>query len=201
MNPKSVKIRTSDDQTFSVIWEDACQSELIQTMVDDLGVKEGDGTDYIPLHNDQFPISGWAFQKAMDWCEENRFIKNLSEEPFEGLDQLKKNWVKAYIDSMKPFDLLTMLIISKYLEIRGLVNLMLRALAHLFKGKTLEQIRLAFEIEDCKVHEFKILFKITLFKTQIQNKYVEQIKKSLGIDDLRLTYEEHQLGLHYVRQT
>ena len=67
MNPKSVKIRTSDDQTFSVIWEDACQSELIQTMVDDLGVKEGDGTDYIPLHNDQFPISGWAFQKAMDW--------------------------------------------------------------------------------------------------------------------------------------
>ena len=150
---KSLRIKTSDEQTFKVDWEVARQSQTIRTMLDDLGIEEdGDSEDTIPLPNKE--ITGPVFQKALEWCKKNRGKPDYNREEddsknkYVSIDQLndwEKDYIKMTVDEMFP-----LLFLANFLEIKGLIELMVKALALQIQGKTVEEIRKNFNVEDPK---------------------------------------------------
>ena len=155
---KSFNIKTSDDQTFNVDWEVARQSQTIRTMLDDLGIDEdGDSEDTIPLPNEE--ITGPVFKKVLDWCEKNRGKQEYKpdddesdeltkKQEFASYDQLN-DWEKDYI-KMTVSEMFPLLITANFLEIKGLIKLMVKAVALQIQDKSVEQIRETFQIEDPK---------------------------------------------------
>ena len=156
---KSLSIKTSDDQTFKVDWDVARQSQTIRTMLDDLGIEEdGDSEDIIPLPNEE--VTGPVFKKALEWCEKNRGKPDLKPDDDDESDELTKkqefasydqlnDWEKDYI-SMTVDEMFPLLITANFLEIKGLIKLMVKAVALQIQGKSVEQIRETFGIEDPK---------------------------------------------------
>ena len=61
------------------------------------------------------------------------------------LNEWEKNYIKMPVDDMFP-----LLITGNFLEIKGLVNLMVKAVALQIQGKSVEQIRETFKIADPK---------------------------------------------------
>ena len=157
---KSLNIKTSDDQTFKVDWDVARQSQTIRTMLDDLGIEEdGDSEDTIPLPNEE--VTGPVFKKALVWCEKNRGKPDFKpddddnesdeltkKQEFASYDQLN-DWEKDYIKMSVP-EMFPLLITANFLEIKGLIQLMVKAVALQIKDKSVEQIRETFGIEDPK---------------------------------------------------
>ena len=152
---KSLNIKTSDDQIFKVDWDVARQSKTIRTMLDDLGIEEdGDSEDTIPLPNEE--VTGPVFQKALVWCEKNRGKPDYNP---DDEDESKKkeyvsygqlnDWEKEYIKMTAP-EMFPLLITANFLEIKGLIRLMVKAVALQIQGKEVEQIRKTFNVEDPK---------------------------------------------------
>ena len=158
---KSLNIKTSDDQTFKVDWDVARQSKTIRTMLDDLGIEEDDesDTDTIPLPNEE--VTGPVFKKALQWCEKNRGKPDLkpNDDDDDSNELTKKqevvswdkldSWEKEYID-MPVSEMFPLLITANFLEIQGLIQLMVKAVALQIQGKSVETIRETFGIEDPK---------------------------------------------------
>ena len=152
---KSLSIKTSDDQTFKVDWDVARQSQTIRTMLDDLGIEEdGDSEDTIPLPNEE--INGPVFKKALEWCEKNRGKPDYKpddeddskKKEYVSINQLndwEKEYIKMTVDEMFP-----LLITANFLEIKGLIRLMVKAVALQIQGKEVEEIRKTFNVEDPK---------------------------------------------------
>ena len=152
---KSLSIKTSDDQTFKVDWDVARQSQTIRTMLDDLGIEEdGDSEDTIPLPNEE--VTGTVFQKALEWCEHHRGKPDYNPDDEEeskkkeyvSINQLN-DWEKEYIKMTVP-EMFPLLITANFLEIKGLIRLMVKAVALQIQGKEVEQIRKTFNVEDPK---------------------------------------------------
>merc|ERR1712025_505389 len=131
---KSLSIKTSDDQTFKGDWDIARQSQTVRTMLDDLGIEEdGDSEDTIPLPNEE--ITGPVFKKALEWCEKNRGKPDYNpddeddskKKEYVSINQLndwEKEYIKMTVDEMFP-----LLITANFLEIKGLIRLMVKAVA------------------------------------------------------------------------
>ena len=153
---KTLNITTADGGNFKVDWDVSRQSQTIRTMLDDLGIEEeGDGEDTIPLANEE--ITGPVFKKALVWMEKNRGKPDAKDDEEE--DELKPKefvnwnqldaWQKEYID-IPVSDMFPLLITGNFLEIKGLVKLMVKAVALQIQGKSVEDIRKTFDIEDPK---------------------------------------------------
>ena len=149
---KSLNIKTSDDQIFKVDWDVARQSKTIRTMLDDLGIEEdGDSEDTIPLPNEE--VTGPVFQKALEWCKKNRGkpdYKPVEDETkkreYVSIDQLN-DWEKGYI-KITVDEMFSLWMVANFLEIKGLCELMVKALALQIQGKEVEEIRKAFNVPD-----------------------------------------------------
>ena len=176
---KSLNIKTSDDQTFTVEWDIARQSQTIRTMLDDLGIEEdGDTEDTLPLPNEE--VTGPVFKKALEWCEKNRDKPDFKsdddesdeltkKQEFASYDQLN-DWEKDYI-KMSVSEMFPLLITANFLEIKGLIQLMVKAVALQIQGKSVEQIRETFGIEDPKWTEEE------LKKLEEENAWAYETKK------------------------
>ena len=152
MTPLTIK--TADGTSFEVDFDVARQSQTIKTMLDDINVDESsDGEKLLPLTNEE--VTGPVFKKALVWMTENRGKPEPKEDddedelktkPCVSLDQLN-DWEKKYID-MPVDEMFPLLITGNFLEIKGLINLMVKAVALQIQGKTVEQIRETFHIAD-----------------------------------------------------
>ena len=152
MNPLTIK--TADGHSFKVEFDVARKSQTIRTMLDDLNIEEnGTGEKILPLTNEE--VTGPVFKTALVWMEENRGKPEpkedddedeLTTKPCVSWDQLN-DWEKKYVD-MKVDDMFPLLITGNFLEIKGLINLMVKAVALQIQGKTVEQIRETFHIAD-----------------------------------------------------
>merc|ERR1712166_937185 len=129
----------------------------IRNMLDDLNITENyknisEGN--LPLTNEE--ITGPIFKKALIWMEKNRYKpdfqpdKSKKQEPVNW-DQLEQ-WEKLYVADMMADvdDMLRLLIVANFLEIKGLVDLMTTAIALQIQGQTEEQIRETFKVPDPK---------------------------------------------------
>ena len=154
MNPLTIK--TADGHSFKVEFDVARKSQTIRTMLDDLNIEEnGTGEKILPLTNEE--VTGPVFKTALVWMEENRGKPEPKEEEDEDelkpkeyvnwdqLNEWEKNYIKMPVDDMFP-----LLITGNFLEIKGLVNLMVKAVALQIQGKSVEEIRKTFKIADPK---------------------------------------------------
>ena len=143
---KVLNIQTADEEIFKVDIDVARQSITIRTMLDNLGIEEGsDSEDTIPILKDE--VTGAIFEKCLVWMEKNRGKPDYADDDVDGLKLL--DWEKAFVDMPVP-EMLAILIAGDFLEIKGLINLMCKAVALQIEGNSVEKIREIFEIEDPK---------------------------------------------------
>ena len=139
-----------------VDWDVARQSKTIPTMLDDLIVKE-DAKSEVTLFLYNKEVIRSDFKKALVWMEKNRDyldlkfvnvknkLKRKEYASWNQLNQWEKGYVNIPVDEMFP-----LLIAAKFLEIKGLVDLLVKAVALHIQGKTVEEIRKTLGIHDPK---------------------------------------------------
>ena len=153
---KVLNITTADKATFKAEWDIALQSVTFKNMLADLGIEQESNTDdTIPITNDE--VTGENFKKALVWMEKNRGKPIVQKDEDE--DELKPkepvnwnqldDWEKKYVD-MPVSEMFPLLITANFLEIPGLLNLMCKAVALQIQGKSVEEIRTTFNVEDPK---------------------------------------------------
>ena len=153
---KVLNITTSDGQTFKAEWDIALQSLTFKNMLELMGIEQESNTDdTIPITNDE--VTGENFKKALVWMEKNRGKPIVQKDEDE--DELKPkepvnweqldDWEKKFVD-MPVSEMFPLLITANFLEIPGLLNLMCKAVALQIQGKSVEEIRTTFNIDDPK---------------------------------------------------
>ena len=117
----SIQVLTSDNQTYDLSIEAACQSTLLKNIIEDLG-----GTsNTIPLPN----ITSVVFTPIKEWCVE--YLENN-----ETMDEA---W-KPRLDQMENGLILDILIALDYLDIKPFSILCCKVMGGRIKGKSIEEI-------------------------------------------------------------
>ncbi|XP_008791979.1 SKP1-like protein 1 [Phoenix dactylifera] len=134
---KNIVLRSRNGEEFEVEESTARQSEVIGNVIDD-----GCAEDGIPL-----PIVDTrTLAKVIEYCRKHAGA--TSELGDDGnADEEIKSWDAAYIDVHLDvlFDLLRA---SNFLNIPGLLDLACKKLANMIKGKSVEEIRRTFNIQN-----------------------------------------------------
>ncbi|KAJ3087775.1 hypothetical protein HK102_010310 [Quaeritorhiza haematococci] len=140
-----VTLNSQDNQTFTIDKEVAERSMLLKNMLEDVG--ESDNA--IPLPN----VSGKILKKVIDYCIHHKDDPPVPpEEEREAFDQKKRsddidewdgNFIK--VDNEELFEII---LAANYLDIKPLLDLGCKTVANMIKGKTPEQIREMFNIEN-----------------------------------------------------
>ena len=139
-----VKLQSSDHEVFEVDVEVAKQSEVIRPMVEDCDYDDFDD-EPIPLLN----VNATILKKVIEWAtyhkddpppsedEENRERRTDDIEPFD------QEFLK--VDQTTLFELI---LAANYLDIKLLLNVLCKTVANLITGKTPEEIRKTFNINN-----------------------------------------------------
>uniref|UniRef100_A0A8D2JTF9 S-phase kinase-associated protein 1 n=1 Tax=Sciurus vulgaris TaxID=55149 RepID=A0A8D2JTF9_SCIVU len=139
----SIKLQSSDGEIFEVDVESVKQLVTIKTMLEDLGMDDGDD-DPVPLPNVNVAI----LKKVIQWCthhkedppspedDENK-EKRTDDTPFWDQEFLK-------VDQGTLFELI---LAANYVDIKGLLDVTCKTVANMIKGKT-EEIHKTFNIKN-----------------------------------------------------
>ncbi|KAJ1559118.1 hypothetical protein HK405_011942 [Cladochytrium tenue] len=141
-----VKLTSSDGQEFSVDKAVAERSVLLKNMLEDVG----DSDTPIPLPN----VTGKILEKVIDYCvhhkddpipvaEEDRDAFDSARKRIDDIDDWDANYIK--VDNEQLFEII---LAANYLDIKPLLDLGCKTVANMIKGKTAEQIREMFNIEN-----------------------------------------------------
>ena len=105
----------------------------------------------IPISNEK--VTGPVFKKALVWMENNRGYPGFKKDKDDELIKKKKwnqlsEWENQYIE-MPVEDMVILLVCGNFLEIEGLVSLMIRAIAlKINANRSEEEIRKTYKIEN-----------------------------------------------------
>ncbi|XP_045831732.1 SKP1-like protein 1A [Trifolium pratense] len=133
---KKIILKSSDGETFEVEQAIAMQSQTIKHMIDDNCADETG----IPIPN----VTGKIMAKVIEYCKKHVEAASSEEKPSEDdLTTFDKEFVK--VDQPTLFDLI---LAANYLDIKGLLDLTCQTVADMIKGKTPEEIRKTFNIEN-----------------------------------------------------
>ena len=140
----SIKLQSSDGETFPVDVDIARQSVTIRTMLKDLGM-EGDGEEVVPLPN----VNAAILKKVIQWCT---YHKDDPPPPEDDENKEKRtDDISSWDSDFLKVDLGTLfeLILAAYhLGIKGLSDVTCKTVANMIKGKTPEDIRKTFNIKN-----------------------------------------------------
>lgn len=138
-----IQLQSSDGEVFDVDIEVAKVSKTIKTMLEELGFNE-DEEDVIPLPN----VKSNTLKLVLQWAtkhkddapeeEENRDKRRTDDIPSWDVDFLK----------MDQGSLFELILAANYLDIKGLLDVCCKTVANMIKGKTPEEIRTTFNIEN-----------------------------------------------------
>ncbi|KAM7520284.1 hypothetical protein LguiB_019246 [Lonicera macranthoides] len=120
---KFVTLKSSDEQEFIVEESVAVQSDMIKNIIEDCGF------NLISLPN----VNGKTLYKVMQYC--TKHTTNYDDDDDEFLD----------VDQSIPYDLL---MAANYLNIKDLLEKICEKIAGMIEGKSVEEIRKTFEIEN-----------------------------------------------------
>lgn len=146
METHTIKLVSSDDQVFELPRETAVMSVTLKHMLEDV-----DDSD-IPI-----PVMGVTadiLKKIIDYC--NYHLENpdpiiVDDSKKKKKDEKKEDdiipWDKEFCNVEKPM-LFNMILAANYLDIRPLLDLTCKTVANMLKGKTPEEIREEFGIEN-----------------------------------------------------
>ncbi|KAJ3155256.1 E3 ubiquitin ligase complex SCF subunit scon-3 [Geranomyces michiganensis] len=143
-----VILQASDGQQFTISKPVAERSMLLKNMLDDVGENE----QAIPLPN----VSGPILASVIEYCEHHKDeavpaaedddkVFEASRKKPDDIDQ----WDAAFMKQGKGNEeLFEIILAANYLDIKPLLDLGCKTVANMIKGKTPEQIREMFNIEN-----------------------------------------------------
>ena len=136
-----VNLVPEEGEAIAVEEEIATMSVLVKSMIDDSGTDED-----IPLPN----VKKATLEKVVTFCEHHK------EEPLQDIEKpLKTNnirdvvspWYGDFVD-VKIEELYEIILAANYLDIKPLLEVTCAAVAAMMKGKSIEEIRELFNIEN-----------------------------------------------------
>ena len=130
-SPALLTLRSDDGATFSVEESAAAKFSVIKNMMDD-GCAEGE----IPVPN----VSGKTLAAMMEWSKKHNAPAATAEE--------LKAWDADFVDNMEDELLFDLLLAANFLGGAELLDLLATRVADMMKGKTPEEIRAMFGIEN-----------------------------------------------------
>ena len=136
-----VNLVPEEGEQIQVDEDIATMSVLVKSMIDDSGVDED-----IPLPN----VKKATLEKVIEFC------KHHKEDPLQDIEKpLKTNnikdvvspWYGEFVD-VKIEELYEIILAANYLDIKPLLEVTCAAVAAMMKGKSIEEIRELFNIEN-----------------------------------------------------
>lgn len=154
-----VKLESSDNCVFEVEKDVAFKSRLIQAMMTGLKVDANDErlNDSLELHN----VDAKTLKKILEYCEKYKNVEYVPKGDDEDTRVTLTEDDKAYLD-VSGDDLVDILLVSffsiartkvivqgaNYLDIPGIVDIVTQKIADLTIGKTVEQLRKLFGVQN-----------------------------------------------------
>ncbi|CAF9931888.1 MAG: hypothetical protein GOMPHAMPRED_006440 [Gomphillus americanus] len=142
----TLKLQSSDKVETVVDREVAMRSVLIKNMFEDLGSDSDDFTNAIPLPN----VNDSVLKKVIEWCTYHRNDPPSSAD--EDADSRKKStdiseWDQKFmqVDQEMLFEII---LAANYLDIKPLLDVGCKTVANMIKGKSPEEIRKTFNIQN-----------------------------------------------------
>ena len=136
-------VLTCEGEKINVDIEVAEKSTILKNMIEDTG-KEGE----IPIPNIRVGI----LRKVLEYCDHYRSsqAKDIPKPlPHKNLQEAGVDiWDCEFIEMENMDDLIDLVVASNFLDIEGLLNLGCAKVASLIKGKSVEEIRDLFGIEN-----------------------------------------------------
>ena len=150
-----VTLETSDGKMYKVPVEIAKMSETIKNLIEDAGIDNP-----IPLPN----VNSKSLELTIEYCkyhyEHPTVVTEEANDAKEAKEAKEGEKVEKRTDNMSPWDadftkriptqedLFALILASNYLDIKDLLDVTCQAVANMVKGKTPEEIRLAFNIKN-----------------------------------------------------
>jgi len=133
---------SKDEQTFKVPRDVVMQSGLIKDMLEET---EGNEMPSIPLPN----VESKALSKVIEYVKHHHNNKaDEIEKPLKGkIEDVISKWDKAFLEIDQSL-LIELIMAANYLNIKDLLDLTCAKVASMIKGKTPEQIRKTFNIQN-----------------------------------------------------
>ncbi|KIW51762.1 E3 ubiquitin ligase complex SCF subunit sconC [Exophiala xenobiotica] len=143
-NNKTLTLQSSDGEDISVDRDVAERSILIKNMVGDLGEEAMD--EAIPIPN----VNAAVLKKVIEWCQHHKHDPPSSNE--DDSDSRKKTtdieeWDQKFmqVDQEMLFEII---LAANYLDIKALLDVGCKTVANMIKGKSPEEIRKTFNIQN-----------------------------------------------------
>ena len=136
-----LKLISAEGTTYEVEEQVACKSQLIKNMVEDAGTNEE-----IPLPN----VKSEILEKVIEYC---RHYKDTTpqeiEKPLKSpvLSEVVPSWDANFVE-LEQEVLFELILAANYLDIKSLLDLTCAKVASMLTGKTGEEIRKQFNIEN-----------------------------------------------------
>ncbi|KAL8659087.1 MAG: hypothetical protein Q9221_006157 [Calogaya cf. arnoldii] len=144
MASTQIKLQSSDNVEITLDRDVAERSILIKNMIEDLG--DGVMEDAIPIPNVNEPV----LRKVIDWCIQHRSDPPASTD--DDSDSRKKTtdideWDQKFmqVDQEMLFEII---LAANYLDIKPLLDVGCKTVANMIKGKSPEEIRKTFNIQN-----------------------------------------------------
>ncbi|RMZ90770.1 hypothetical protein DV736_g2012, partial [Chaetothyriales sp. CBS 134916] len=141
---KKLILQSSDGEDIPVEREVAERSVLIKNMVGDLG--EDAMTEPIPIPN----VNAAVLKKVIEWCQHHKSDPPSANE--DESDTRKKStdieeWDQKFmqVDQEMLFEII---LAANYLDIKALLDVGCKTVANMIKGKSPEEIRKTFNIQN-----------------------------------------------------
>ncbi|KAJ9627223.1 hypothetical protein H2203_003685 [Taxawa tesnikishii (nom. ined.)] len=140
---QKVLLTSSDNVTIETERAIAERSMLIKNMLEDLG---NPGEEAIPIMNVSEPV----LRKVLEWCEHHK--KDPAPTTDDDADNRKKTtdieeWDQKFmqVDQEMLFEII---LAANYMDIKALLDVGCKTVANMIKGKSPEEIRKTFNIQN-----------------------------------------------------
>jgi len=139
-----LKLKSSDGEEFSVDQQTIRCSLTIKTMLEDLGVEDGE-EEFIPLPN----VTATILAKVIEWATHHKDDPPAAEdvENKEKRTDDISSWDADFL-KVDQGTLFELILAANYLDIKGLLDVTCKTVANMIKGKTPEEIRKIFNIKN-----------------------------------------------------
>ncbi|KIW09073.1 E3 ubiquitin ligase complex SCF subunit sconC [Verruconis gallopava] len=140
----TITLTSSDGVDITVPRQVATRSVLIKNLIDDLG--EAATSEPVPIPN----VNEAVLKKVMEWCEHHKNDPPATND--DDADSRKKStdieeWDQKYmqVDQEMLFEII---LAANYLDIKALLDVGCKTVANMIKGKSPEEIRKTFNIQN-----------------------------------------------------
>jgi len=145
MSDKKISLKSNEGVVMTVDRAVAERSVLIKNMVEDMG-EEAFDTEVIPIPN----VNEAVLKKVLEWCEHHRNDPAPTND--DETDSRKKStdideWDQKFmqVDQEMLFEII---LAANYLDIKALLDVGCKTVANMIKGKSPEEIRKTFNIQN-----------------------------------------------------